>query len=168
MFNWHCVRVVKELDLNSNGLCPHRFEPCRCRFSIGFFSRRAAHTCGTLKQECDTLFIHEAAIAQLGERQTEDLEVPGSIPGLGMYCPTLEQRAAVEKSEHPESNQGPFDTCDIYSRTLYQLSYVRLRNDARFGIRMPITFYLQQEEKCDTCGVRTHAGRAHRLSRPAP
>ena len=29
---WHCVRVVKELDLNSNGLCPHRFEPCRCRF----------------------------------------------------------------------------------------------------------------------------------------
>ena len=30
----------------------------------------------------------EAAIAQLGERQTEDLKVPGSIPGLGMasYC----------------------------------------------------------------------------------
>ena len=26
-----------------------------------------------------------AAIAQLGERQTEDLEVPGSIPGLGSY-----------------------------------------------------------------------------------
>ena len=25
----------------------------------------------------------EAAIAQLGERQTEDLEVPGSIPGYG-------------------------------------------------------------------------------------
>ena len=24
-----------------------------------------------------------AAIAQLGERQTEDLQVPGSIPGLG-------------------------------------------------------------------------------------
>ena len=24
-----------------------------------------------------------AAIAQLGERQTEDLKVPGSIPGLG-------------------------------------------------------------------------------------
>ena len=29
-----------------------------------------------------------AAIAQLGERQTEDLEVPGSIPGLGkiIFC----------------------------------------------------------------------------------
>ena len=26
-----------------------------------------------------------AAIAQLGERQTEDLKVPGSIPGRGMY-----------------------------------------------------------------------------------
>ena len=26
-----------------------------------------------------------AAIAQLGERQTEDLEVSGSIPGLGMH-----------------------------------------------------------------------------------
>ena len=25
-----------------------------------------------------------AAIAQLGERQTEDLKVPGSIPGLGI------------------------------------------------------------------------------------
>ena len=27
-----------------------------------------------------------AAIAQLGERQTEDLKVPGSIPGLGTFC----------------------------------------------------------------------------------
>lgn len=27
-----------------------------------------------------------AAIAQLGERQTEDLKVPGSIPGLGTCC----------------------------------------------------------------------------------
>ena len=26
---------------------------------------------------------HQAAIAQLGERQTEDLKVPGSIPGRG-------------------------------------------------------------------------------------
>ena len=28
--------------------------------------------------------MHQAAIAQLGERQTKDLKVPGSIPGLGM------------------------------------------------------------------------------------
>ena len=29
--------------------------------------------------------ILQAAIAQLGERQTEDLNVPGSIPGLGIF-----------------------------------------------------------------------------------
>ena len=28
----HRVRVVKEIDLKSIGLCPRRFEPCRCRF----------------------------------------------------------------------------------------------------------------------------------------
>ena len=31
----------------------------------------------------------EAAIAQLGERQTEDLKVPGSIPGLGSLLMSL-------------------------------------------------------------------------------
>ena len=29
------------------------------------------------------LFLQAAVIAQLGERQTEDLKVPGSIPGRG-------------------------------------------------------------------------------------
>ena len=29
----------------------------------------------------------QAAITQLGERQTEDLKVPGSIPGLGKFLP---------------------------------------------------------------------------------
>ena len=29
--------------------------------------------------------ILQAAIAQLGERQTEDLKVPGLIPGLGIF-----------------------------------------------------------------------------------
>ena len=31
-----------------------------------------------------------AAIAQLGERQTEDLKVPGSIPGLGRQQPCVD------------------------------------------------------------------------------
>ena len=31
----------------------------------------------------------QAAIAQLGERQTEDLKVPGSIPGLGTLFGTF-------------------------------------------------------------------------------
>ena len=42
-----------------------------------------------------------AAIAQLGERQTEDLKVPGSIPGLGMSCSLCQlngSRSAASKS----------------------------------------------------------------------
>ena len=34
-----------------------------------------------------------AAIAQLGERQTEDLKVPGSIPGLGTFLAPTENCA---------------------------------------------------------------------------
>ena len=32
-----------------------------------------------------THFVTKAAVAQLGERQTEDLKVPGSIPGGGIF-----------------------------------------------------------------------------------
>ena len=31
------------------------------------------------------MLFHPAVIAQLGERQTEDLKVPGSIPGRGRF-----------------------------------------------------------------------------------
>ena len=47
--------------------------------------------CGFLCLACSVciMFIvgvaFVAAIAQLGERQTEDLKVPGSIPGLGIF-----------------------------------------------------------------------------------
>ena len=34
--------------------------------------------------------------------------------------------ATQGKSGHPESNQGPSDTCKLYSQMLYQLSYSRL------------------------------------------
>ena len=34
--------------------------------------------------------FHKAVIAQLGERQTEDLKVPGSIPGRGRFFLSLE------------------------------------------------------------------------------
>ena len=39
-----------------------------------------------------------AAIAQLGERQTEDLKVPGSIPGLGThsYAVIMLHQSAVD------------------------------------------------------------------------
>ena len=32
------------------------------------------------------MHISIAALAQLGERQTEDLKVPGSIPGGGIFA----------------------------------------------------------------------------------
>ena len=37
-----------------------------------------------------------ADIAQLGERQTEDLKVPGSIPGVGNYFWFLSRRPTPE------------------------------------------------------------------------
>ena len=46
-----------------------------------------SHNTWTTMCQCMTLLQRMslmAAIAQLGERQTEDLKVPGSIPGLGM------------------------------------------------------------------------------------
>jgi hypothetical protein len=44
------------------------------------------HEAGSITK-CDMNKIVFAAVAQLGERQTEDLKVPGSIPGLGMRIP---------------------------------------------------------------------------------
>ena len=39
----------------------------------------------SLETHCFTV-VFEAALAQLGERQTEDLKVPGSIPGGGIFA----------------------------------------------------------------------------------
>ena len=44
---------------------------------------------------------NQAAIAQLGERQTEDLKVPGSIPGLGIYLRFLLQQALFSPKAKP-------------------------------------------------------------------
>ena len=44
--------------------------------------RSDPHTTLNLKIQ---LFASNASIAQLGERQTEDLKVPGSIPGGGNF-----------------------------------------------------------------------------------
>jgi hypothetical protein len=46
----------------------------------------------TLQYPKVILKITEAEIAQLGERQTEDLEVPGSIPGFGILLQYLWKR----------------------------------------------------------------------------
>ena len=45
--------------------------------------------------------LRRAAIAQLGERQTEDVTVPGSIPGLGMAfscCDSFTAAATLHRS----------------------------------------------------------------------
>ena len=38
--------------------------------------------------------FHQAVIAQLGERQTEDLKVPGSIPGRGIVFFIFQSRVS--------------------------------------------------------------------------
>lgn len=50
---------------------------------IAAISKSRIHDDGKCKQLA--LAGATAAIAQLGERQTEDLKVPGSIPGLGTF-----------------------------------------------------------------------------------
>ena len=50
---------------------------------IAAIGKSRIHDGGECKQR--TFAGATAAIAQLGERQTEDLKVPGSIPGLGTF-----------------------------------------------------------------------------------
>jgi hypothetical protein len=38
---WQCVRVVKESDSKSDGLCPRGFESPRCRFYVLTLKKRA-------------------------------------------------------------------------------------------------------------------------------
>ena len=52
----------------------------------GFESRRRKIVSASFVRNAKKLTpfcVRHAEIAQLGERQTEDLKVPGSIPGLG-------------------------------------------------------------------------------------
>ena len=72
--------MVKETDLKSVGLCPRRFESCSCRLSDSItVSIPACHAGDQGSIPCPRVSKY-AAIAQLGERKTEDLEVTGSIP----------------------------------------------------------------------------------------
>ena len=47
-----------------------------------------------------------AAIAQLGERQTEDLKVPGSIPGLGKFNRMISTVRASVNARPPDPADG--------------------------------------------------------------
>ena len=94
-----------------------RFPADACWLFLPLRAHRQAPKSGA----CD---FFQAAIAQLGERQTEDLKVPGSIPGLGILTwssgttqsfatkKTLNSNARqgnTHKSSHPDSSQGPPD-----------------------------------------------------------
>ena len=60
------------------------------------------------ESQCTYFCLFQAGIAQLGERQTEDLEVPGSIPGHGIFSLRLELLlSAGSKGLFRESNPGP-------------------------------------------------------------
>ena len=51
------------------------------------------------------IIIFQAVIAQLGERQTEDLKVPGSIPGVGILF--LLQPELTDSIDSLNSFSGP-------------------------------------------------------------
>ena len=60
----------------SSAMCPRIFHGWTSPESYPCFECHSCHI--------DFVALSPSAIAQLGERQTEDLKVPGSIPGLGM------------------------------------------------------------------------------------
>ena len=68
-----------------------------------------------------------AAIAQLGGRQTEDLKVPGSIPGLGMSSLGPEE---VKWLDFQGSTLYPRSADAIYSFCYWQKKIVTRRDSS--------------------------------------
>ena len=60
--------------------------------------------------------LFDAAIAQLGERQTEDLKVPGSIPGLGICLSLVNLGLFVSPYSFSPANVGPSPREDAFHR----------------------------------------------------
>ncbi len=58
--------------------------PGRCILKILLFYSRVSLIYIYIHTQKNIVYKSYAAIAQLGERQTEDLKVPGSIPGGGI------------------------------------------------------------------------------------
>ena len=78
------------------------YSACMCHVRITEWKtrlHRRTHQCVYSSQSV-------AAIAQLGERQTEDLKVPGSIPGLGIVYFNCQWRRVVTcyHSSHSRKN----------------------------------------------------------------
>ena len=62
---------------------PQNDTRARCGLCGGVTTNPMAGSVSGLRCHKSLMRFIQAAIAQLGERQTEDLKVPGSIPGLG-------------------------------------------------------------------------------------
>ena len=63
------------------------------------------HSHSLRRSEEEIAACSQAAIAQLGERQTEDLEVPGSIPGLGiLYFEQVNFAVLFASNSHMSQN----------------------------------------------------------------
>ena len=72
-----------------------------------------------------------AAIAQLGERQTEDLKVLGSIPGLGSNA----QLAVVDDRQDRASTHPPPDSspgCSGASRVSWTKADLHVQRQSKF------------------------------------
>ena len=91
--------------------------PCRCGSDVW----GAASSCIMYRPKSG-LRSH-GYIAQWLERLTADQQVPGSNPGvpfcLYVLLTSIDRKPSVQKSGHPESNQGPSDGCmDLQSDAL--------------------------------------------------
>ena len=87
----------------------------------------------------------EAAIAQLGERQTKDMKVPGSTPGLGI-CPLSACEARHEqKSYSPSSSKAAYKDEPPRARTW------------DFRLRRPTPYPLGQRAFCSSVSCRGHS-----------
>ena len=91
-----------------------------------------------------------AVIAQLGERQTEDLKVPGSIPGRGMLCIQLLNDCRCIK--RLQCYDDRFVTkvkcvCGCYSAMLYTHDYTTSR------VADPSTWQIIYPNKCGICDM---------------
>ena len=74
-FNWHVHSNARHLA----GVVDSFVRAVECTRS-----RTHSRNCKETNYKRITLLVNKAALAQLGERQTEDLKVPGSIPGGGI------------------------------------------------------------------------------------
>ena len=73
------VRVVKETDSKSVGLCPRRFESCRCRFWPADRQKKGVKT---ISRREDRWSVRVSIVVSISACHADD---PGSIPGRGTF-----------------------------------------------------------------------------------